>query len=168
MTKSEENSDAGTEPLEAIPRRAWVVLFVCSASMFLFLMDSSAMFVGFPFIEERFSATTSRTTLSWIVTALFIFMVSSLLIAGRVADRFGRRKIFLLGLALYGIAGIAAGCIPVVWVLIVTRSLQGIAIAMLSPSGLAMSLREFPQSRRAYAFGVWGTIGAVTGLCGSP
>lgn len=168
MTKSEENSDAGTEPLEAIPRRAWVVLFVCSASMFLLLMDSSAMFVGFPFIEERFSATTSRTTLSWIVTALFIFMVSSLLIAGRVADRFGRRKIFLLGLALYGIAGIAAGCIPVVWVLIVTRSLQGIAIAMLSPSGLAMSLREFPQSRRAYAFGVWGTIGAVTGLCGSP
>ena len=75
---------------------------------------------------------------------------------------------FLMGLGLYGIAGIAGGCIPVVWVLIITRSLQGIAIAMLSPSGLAMSLKEFPPSRRAYAFGVWGTIGAVTGLCGSP
>ena len=95
-------------------------------------------------------------------------MVSSLLIAGRAADRFGRRKVFLIGLGLYGIAGIAGGCIPVVWVLIITRSLQGIAIAMLSPSGLAMSLKEFPPSRRAYAFGVWGTIGAVTGLCGSP
>jgi EmrB/QacA subfamily drug resistance transporter len=168
VTGSRKRSKAITEPLEAIPARAWVVLFVCSASMFLLLMDSAAMFVGFPFIEERFSATTSRTTLSWIVTALFIFMVSSLLIAGRAADRFGRRKVFLMGLGLYGIAGIAGGCIPVVWVLITTRSLQGVAIAMLSPSGLAMSLKEFPPSRRAYAFGVWGTIGAVAGLCGSP
>ena len=95
-------------------------------------------------------------------------MVSSLLVAGRAADRFGRRKVFLMGLGLYGVAGIAGGCIPVVWVLIITRSLQGVAIAMLSPSGLAMSLKEFPASRRAYAFGVWGTIGAVAGLCGSP
>ena len=95
-------------------------------------------------------------------------MVSSLLVAGRVADRFGRRKIFLLGLLLYGAAGIMAGSLPVIWVLILARSLQGVAIAMLSPSGLAMSLNEFPPSRRAYALGVWGTIGALTGLCGSP
>ena len=126
------------------------------------------MFVGFPFIEERFSDSASRITLSWVVTALFIFMVSSLLVAGRVADRFGRRKIFLLGLLLYGSAGIMAGSLPVIWVLILARSLQGVAIAMLSPSGLAMSLNEFPLSRRAYALGVWGTIGALTGLCGSP
>ena len=126
------------------------------------------MFVGFPFIEERFSDSAPRITLSWVVTALFIFMVSSLLVAGRVADRFGRRKIFLLGLLLYGAAGIMAGSLPVIWVLILARSLQGVAIAMLSPSGLAMSLNEFPLSRRAYALGVWGTIGALTGLCGSP
>jgi EmrB/QacA subfamily drug resistance transporter len=136
--------------------------------MFLLLMDSAAMFVGFPFIEERFSDSASRTTLSWVVTALFIFMVPSLLVAGRAADRFGRRKVFLSGLLLYGTAGIMAGTIPIIWVLILARSLQGIAIAMLSPSGLAMSLNEFPPSRRAYALGVWGTIGALTGLCGSP
>ena len=126
------------------------------------------MFVGFPFIEEQFSDSASRTTLSWVVTALFIFMVSSLLVAGRAADRFGRRKVFLCGLLLYGAAGIMAGSIPIIWVLILCRSLQGVAIAMLSPSGLAMSLKEFPPSRRAYALGVWGTIGALTGLCGSP
>ena len=126
------------------------------------------MFVGFPFIEEQFSDSASRITLSWVVTALFIFMVSSLLVAGRAADRFGRRKVFLCGLLLYGAAGIVAGSIPIIWVLILCRSLQGVAIAMLSPSGLAMSLKEFPPSRRAYALGVWGTIGALTGLCGSP
>ena len=163
-----KSNDNAEEPLESIPARAWLILFVCSASMFLLLMDSAAMFVGFPFIEERFSDSASRTTLSWVVTALFIFMVSSLLIAGRAADRFGRRKIFLSGLLLYGAAGILAGSLPVIWILILARSLQGIAIAMLSPSGLAMSLNEFPPSRRAYALGVWGTIGALTGLCGSP
>ena len=163
--KSNNKAEA---PLDPIPARAWLVLFICSASMFLLLMDSAAMFVGFPFIEERFSDSASRTTLSWVVTALFIFMVSSLLVAGRVADRFGRRKIFLSGLLLYGAAGIMAGSLPVIWVLILARSLQGVAIAMLSPSGLAMSLNEFPPSRRAYALGVWGTIGALTGVCGSP
>ena len=126
------------------------------------------MFVGFPFIEEQFSDSASRITLSWVVTALFIFMVSSLLVAGRAADRFGRRRVFLSGLLLYGVAGLLAGSIPIIWVLILCRSLQGVAIAMLSPSGLAMSLKEFPPSRRAYALGVWGTIGALTGLCGSP
>ena len=163
-----KSNDDTKEPLEVIPARAWLILFVCSASMFLLLMDSSAMFVGFPFIEEQFSDSASRTTLSWVVTALFIFMVSSLLVAGRAADRFGRRKVFLSGLLLYGAAGIVAGSTPIIWVLILCRSLQGVAIAMLSPSGLAMSLKEFPPSRRAYALGVWGTIGALTGLCGSP
>ena len=124
------------------------------------------MFVGFPFIEERFSDSASKITLSWVVTALFIFMVSSLLVAGRVADRFGRRKIFLLGLLLYGSAGIMAGSLPVIWVLILAL-LQGVAIAMLSPSGLAMSLNEFPPSRRAYALGVW-VRSELHSLCGSP
>ena len=131
-----KSNDDTKEPLEVIPARAWLILFVCSASMFLLLMDSSAMFVGFPFIEEQFSDSASRTSLSWVVTALFIFMVSSLLVAGRAADKFGRRKVFLCGLLLYGASGIVAGSIPIIWVLILCRSLQGVAIAMLSPLSL--------------------------------
>ena len=136
--------------------------------MFLLLLDSGAMFVAFPFIEDRFSDQASRTTLSWIISAFFIVMVSALLVAGRAADRFGRRKVFLSGLAIYGIAAILGGLLSNIWALILLRALQGMGVAMLSPTALAICLVEFPHSRRAYAFGVWGTIGAGAGLCASP
>ena len=136
--------------------------------MFLLLLDSGAMFVAFPFIEDRFSDQASRTTLSWIISAFFIVMVSALLVAGRAADRFGRRKVFLSGLVIYGIAAIFGGLFSNIWALILFRAFQGMGVAMLSPTALAICLVEFPHSRRAYAFGVWGTIGAGAGLCASP
>ncbi len=136
--------------------------------MVLLLLDSGAMFVAFPFIEDRFSDQASRTTLSWIISAFFIVMVSSLLVAGRAGDKFGRRRVFLSGLLLYGVAAILGGSFSNVWALIVLRSLQGMGIALLSPTALAISLVEFPHSRRAFAFGVWGTIASVAGLCASP
>ena len=136
--------------------------------MVLLLLDSGAMFVAFPFIEDRFSDQASRTTLSWIISAFFIVMVSSLLVAGRAGDKFGRRRVFLGGLLLYGVSAILAGSLSNIWALIVLRSLQGMGVAMLSPTALAISLVEFPRSRRAFAFGVWGTIASVAGLCASP
>ena len=125
------------------------------------------MFVGFPFIEERFSDSASRITLSWVVTALFILWSHLYLL----------QDVWQIGSDVGNISpGPPSlwGCWNHGWELtcdlglILARSLQGVAIAMLSPSGLAMSLNEFPPSRRAYALGVWGTIGALTGLCGSP
>ncbi len=136
--------------------------------MFLILLDSGSMFVAFPFIEDHFSDQASRTTMSWIISGFFITMVSSLLVAGRAADKFGRRKVFLSGLVIYGTAAILGGSLSNIWALILLRAFQGMAIAMLSPTALAICLVEFPRSRRAYAFGVWGTIGAGAGLCASP
>ena len=106
--------------------------------MFLLLLDSGAMFVAFPFIEDRFSDQASRTTLSWIISAFFIVMVSALLVAGRAADRFGRRKVFLSGLVIYGIAAIFGGLFSNIWALIVFRAFQGMGVAMLSPTALAI------------------------------
>ena len=136
--------------------------------MFLILLDSGSMFVAFPFIEDHFSDQASRTTMSWVISGFFITMVSSLLVAGRAADKFGRRKVFLSGLVIYGTAAILGGSLSNIWALILLRAFQGMAIAMLSPTALAICLVEFPRSRRAYAFGVWGTIGAGAGLCASP
>ena len=144
------------------------MLAVCSASVVLVLLDSGAMFVGFPFIEDRFEADASRATLSWIVTAFFLVMVSSLLVTGRVADRFGRRTTFLTGLAVYVVGAAVAGSTSHVAVLIAARSAQGVGVALLSPSSVALFLPEFPPSRRAFALGVWGTIGATAGLVASP
>lgn len=157
-----------TEELEPIARRAWTVLVVCSAATALTLLDSGTVFVAFPFIEEQFEDQVSRRTLSWAVTMFFVVMVATLLVAGRVADRFGRKRIYLGGLAAFGVGAAIAATTTDVWVLIGARALQGLGVGMLSPSALALALPEFPNSRRAYALGVLGTIGAITGLAASP
>ena len=151
-----------------VPARAWAVLAVCSATAVLTLLDSGMLFVAFPFLEEEFAAAASRTTLSWAVTVFFVVMVSTLLVAGRVADRFGRRFVFLTGLVTFGFAAFVVAGTSNVWVLVVARAFQGLGVALLAPSALALALPEFPNERRAYALGVWGTIGAAAGLAASP
>lgn len=126
------------------------------------------VFVAFPFLEEQFGDRASRTTLSWAVTIFFVVMVSALLVAGRVADRFGRRRVFLSGLVTFGLAALTAASTTSVWVLVGARAFQGLGVALLAPSALALALPEFPNERRAYALGVWGTIGGVAGLLASP
>ena len=154
--------------LPAVPARAWTVLAVCSATVVLTLLDSGMLFVAFPFLEERFADAASRTTLSWAVTIFFVVMVSTLLVAGRIADRFGRRMVFLSGLVTFGVAALVAASTTSVWVLVVARAVQGLGVALLAPSALALALPEFPNERRAYALGVWGTIGGVAGLLATP
>lgn len=153
---------------DAIPARAWAVLAVCSATVVLTLLDSGMVFVAFPSIEEQFAGVASRTTLSWVVTSFFVVMVSTLLVAGRVADRFGRRRVFLSGLTTFAVAALASAATSNVWILIFARAFQGLGVALLAPSGLALVFDEFPTTRRAYALGVIGTVGAVFGLGASP
>lgn len=156
------------QELEPITRRAWVVLVVCTSAVFLMLLDSGGVFIAFPFIEERFSGEATRTTLSWIVTVFYIVMISVFLAAGRLSDRWGRRRTFLAGLITYAVAAFIGSTATTVWLLILMRAVQGIGIALLAPSALALCLPEFPHSRRAYALGVWATIGAAAGMLASP
>ena len=79
----------------------------------LVLLDSGGLFIAFPFIEERFEAGASRTTISWVVTAFFVIMVATLLVAGRLADRFGRRRIFLTGAATYAGGAFIGAAAPI-------------------------------------------------------
>ena len=134
----------------------------------LVLLDSGGLFIAFPFIEERFEAGASRTTISWVVTAFFVIMVATLLVAGRLADRFGRRRIFLIGAATYAGGAFIGAAAPTLWLLIGGRVVQGVGVALLSPSSVAMALARFPPSRRAMALGVWGTVGAATAMAAAP
>ena len=90
----------------------------------LVLLDSGGLFIAFPFIEERFEAGASRTTISWVVTAFFVIMVATLLVAGRLADRFGRRRIFLTGAATYAGGAFIGAAAPTLWLLIGGRVVQ--------------------------------------------
>lgn len=144
------------------------MLAVSTTTVVLVLLDSGGLFIAFPFIEERFDESASRTTISWVVTAFFVVMVATLLVAGRVADRFGRRRVFLVGAATYAVGAFAGALAPDLGLLIGGRIVQGVGVALLSPSSVAMALARFPPSRRALALGVWGTVGAVSAMASAP
>ena len=159
--------EAPTTDDTRIPRRAWQALLLTSFGQFFVIFDSTVLNVAFPSIERSFSST-SRTTLAWALTSYAIGTASLLLLAGRLADLFGRRRIFLTGITAFAIGSLAAGLAPNVGLLIAARSVQSIGGAFMIPTSIALALPEFPASRRSLAVGVWGSIAALAGGLGPP
>jgi EmrB/QacA subfamily drug resistance transporter len=150
-----------------IPRRAWYALLLTSFGQFFVIFDSTVLNVAFPSIEASFPSA-SRTTLAWALTSYAIGTASLLLLAGRLADLFGRKRVFLTGIMAFAVGSLAAGLAPNVGLLIAARSVQSIGGALMIPTSIALALPEFPPARRSLAVGVWGSIAALAGGLGPP
>ncbi|MEV8554420.1 MFS transporter [Streptomyces glaucescens] len=138
-------------------RRRWTVLAVCALSMFLVGVDTTIVNVGLPEIGRGLGATTHG--LEWVVDAYTVVLASLLVVSGALADRFGRRRIFRLGLAVFGVASLACALAPSLGVLVAARAVQGIGASMLSPVALAIVVNAMPDPReRARAIGVWASV----------
>ena len=133
-----------------IPRRAWLVLGVASAAVVLTMFDATFVTLAFPEIETAFD-DTSRAVLAWVSTGFFVATAGLMLVAGRLADRLGARRVFVAGLIIYGVGAVAVACAPWAWWLLSARAVQGAGAASLAPVSLAMALPEFPTSRRSSA-----------------
>ena len=128
-------------------------------------LDLSVAFVAFPEIEEAFpSASTAQ--LSWVLTIYGIVVAALMVPAGRLADLYGRRRIFLLGATVFGVGALLSGAAPGPGVLILTRAVQASGGAMMTPAAMALVLREFPPERRAMAIGTWGAVGGIAAAAG--
>ncbi len=147
------------------PGRSWAALGVASASIFLFVLDAGLLSVALPDIEAEFDET-SRATVSWAGTGYFVSLSASLLVAGRLADRLGRHRMFDAGLVVFGAAALATGLAPNPWLLIGARVVQGVGGGMLTATSLALVLPLFPLDRRALAVGVWGMVGSFAAVLG--
>lgn len=145
-----------------IPARAWQTLFITSVSMFLVAMDVTIVSVALPGISQSFDET-AKTTLAWVFTAYNITFAALLLLAGKLGDRWGRKRTFLWGLVIFATASLIAALAPVAGVLIGARVLQAVGSALLYPASLALLLPEFPLERRSMAIGVWGGIAGLGG-----
>lgn len=145
--------------------RGWKVLMVTSVAVYLVSLDVTVVNIAFPTILEEFEGT-SRTFLSWSLSGYNIGFAAALLSAGRLADRFGRKKIFLIGLTGFSIASMLCGVAPTPGALVAARVLQALAGALVMPSSLALVLPEFPPNRRSAAIGVWGAVGGVAAATG--
>ena len=155
-------SSQTTTPASSHPGK---VLSVTSLATFAAALDTSIMFMAFPDIGRTFS-DVSRADLSWVINAYTIVFAALLLPAGRMADRVGRKRVFLSGVVVFTIASALCGAAPEPELLIAARSLQAIGGALLFPSALALVLSEFPQHRRATAVAVWSGVGALAAALG--
>jgi len=145
--------------------RPWVSLLVASSSIFLMTLDLGLTAVSLPEIRADFDES-KRQIINWGATAYLVAMTSLLLLFGRLADRYGRRKLFLIGLSITTMAVSLAAFTPNPEVFLIARTFQGAGIAILVPTALAMVLGDIPQKHQGAAVGLWGSIGAVAGVLG--
>ena len=145
--------------------RRWQVLLVTAVAVFMSFLDVTIVNIAFPDIRASFPGS-SLGRLSWILNAYSIVFAAALVPAGRLADRFGRRRFFFLGLLVFLGASVVCGAAGSVDVLIAARTLQALGGAMLVPASLGLLLPEFPLERRATATALWGATGAVAAAAG--
>jgi EmrB/QacA subfamily drug resistance transporter len=147
--------------------RRWQVLAVVSVAVFVVGLDLFIVNIAFPDIRADFD-DASVASLSWVLNAYAIVFAALLVPAGRLADRFGRRRGFLAGLALFVGASALCGLAPSVPALVAARVVQAAGAALLMPTGLALLLGEFPAAQRPAAIGVWAGVGGVAAAAGPP
>jgi EmrB/QacA subfamily drug resistance transporter len=145
--------------------RPWQVLLVTAVAVFMSFLDVTIVNIAFPDIADSFP-DSSLSQLSWILNTYAIVFAAALVPAGRLADRFGRRRFFFLGLLVFLAASVASGAAGSVEVLIGARAVQALGGAMLVPASLGLLLPEFPLERRATATALWGATGAVAAAAG--
>ncbi len=145
---------------EPVSSRAWRALAVASLGTILVGFNSTASNIAFDDIRDGFTGATT-TEVGWGLALYFIGTAAFLPLGGRLADRLGRRRIFLAGLALFGLSAVLSAVAPTVWTLNIARTLQAIAGAAVLPASLSLVLPLFPQSRRTTAIGLWSAAGPL-------
>lgn len=122
-------------------------------------IDATVVNVALPAIGE--SLGTSFSGLQWTVTAYTLTLAAFILLGGSLADRFGRRKVFLIGVVWFAVASLLCGLAPGIGTLIAARTLQGVGGALLTPGSLALIQATFAPTQRARAIGAWSGLSGV-------
>ncbi|MEU1463257.1 MFS transporter [Streptomyces sp. NPDC005727] len=164
---------SGTTTAAVRPRRRaagaganrWVVLVVLCVSLLLVALDATVLHVAVPAVTE--DLRPGAVELLWIVDVYPLVCASLLILFGTLGDRIGRRRVLLLGYALFGVASAVAAFAPSAQTLILARALLGVGGAMIMPATLSILRQVFPDRReRALAIGIWSAVAAVGAAVG--
>jgi NTE family protein len=157
--------EVGTPSRRSLSRTA--VLAVASSGALLAFLDATIVNIAFPDIRASFPAS-SISSLSWVLNAYNIVFAAFLLVSGRLADLFGRRRMFIFGVVLFTMGSAACGAAPSLGLLVAARVVQAFGAAVLVPASLALVVQAFPAERRAHAVGLWGASAAAAAGLGPP
>src|SRR5580693_8965925 len=147
------------------PGRDSLVLAIACVAQFMVVLDVSIVTVALPSIGRDLHYTASG--LQWVVNAYVLTFAGFLLLGGRAADLFGRRRVYLFGMGLFTLASLAGGIATDSAWLTAARAVQGVAGACLSPATLTIIVTTFTGDRRARALGIWSAVAGAGGAAGS-
>jgi EmrB/QacA subfamily drug resistance transporter len=141
----------------------WTLVAAILGSSLAFV-DGTVVNVALPAIQHTLNANAADA--QWVVESYALFLASLLLVGGALGDRLGRRRVFMLGAAIFVGASVACAMSPSVVPLIVARAVQGVGAALLIPGSLALISATFPESERGAAIGTWSAFSGITAAVG--
>ncbi|WP_333761709.1 MFS transporter [Streptomyces sp. IBSBF 2390] len=147
----------------ASPQGKWILLTTVLGSS-MAMLDSTVVNVALPSIGRDLDA--SLAALQWTVNAYMVTLAGLILLGGSLGDRYGRRKVFVLGVVWFAAASLLCGFAPSPVVLIAARALQGVGGALLTPGSLALIQASFHPDDRSRAVGVWSGFGGIGAAIG--
>ena len=142
------------------PQTGRWVLLVAVLAMSMAFIDTTALNVALPALQAELTA--SGAELFWVLNAYALPLTSFLLLAGALGDRYGRKRIFGVGIAWFAVASLACGLAPTPETLIASRVAQGVGGAVMIPGSLALITSIFPAARRGKAIGMWSALSVIT------
>ncbi|MDB5762642.1 MAG: transporter [Herminiimonas sp.] len=143
--------------------RPWILLTAILASSMVFI-DGTVVNVALPALQHEFNATAANA--QWVIESYALFLAALLLVGGSAGDRFGRRRVFAVGVGLFAIASACCGMVGSIEQLIYARAVQGVGGALLVPGSLAFISASFPENIRGKAIGTWSGYTAITAALG--
>jgi len=144
-------------------QRRWTLAATIVGSSMVFI-DGTVVNVALPVLQTNLNA--SVTDVQWVIEAYTLFLAALLLLGGSLGDRFGRKKIYAIGVAVFAVASVWCGLVPSIHQLILARAAQGVGGALLVPGSLAIISATFSEKDRGKAIGTWSGATAMTTALG--
>jgi predicted MFS family arabinose efflux permease len=155
-----DRSNSGPE----VSREAWTRLFACTGAAALLQLDGTLITVALPTVAHGLKVSSASTAA--ILSAYFGAYAIVLLPGGVLVDRFGARRLALLGLGVFAVGAASGALVSSIGALIASRVVQGVGAGLVSPAALAGAVSGFPPERRGGALGIWGASAGVANLLG--
>jgi len=161
MTVLAERAERSPSPRSTTPRRAGTAIALVAASlpMFMATLDNLVMTTALPVLHTELPASLEQ--LQWMVNAYTLSFASLMIAASTLGDRWGRRRVFVGGIAVFALASIASALATSAGALIAARAVQGAGAAAIMPLSLTLLAAAVPPARRAMAIGVWGGVSGL-------
>jgi MFS transporter, DHA2 family, methylenomycin A resistance protein len=147
-----------------IPRAAWLCLAACTGAAALLQLDGTLITVALPSVARALGVSNASTAI--VLSAYFAAYAIVLLPGGALVDRFGARRLSLVGLGVFAVGAGAGALMSSIGALVATRIVQGVGAGLVSPAALAGAVSGFPPERRGSALGIWGASAGAANLLG--